>query len=218
MPSARMTTIPALLRSISTMVNVALDQFFIAVVGVTVDDDEVVPTAASLADTTLTMTLGSAVTESQEVGVAYNNIFARDAVGLFIDTAGNALHPFSSQEVTNNSTVADAVAGDDPPVLTLSLTEVEITEGASADYTVVLGSQPTADVTVTISSSSSKLTASATSLSFTEQNWNTAQTVTLTAGQDDDALNYWVSVSNTASGGGYDGAAANVYVVIHDND
>ncbi len=212
------TTIPALLRSISTMVNVALDRFFIAVVGVTVDDDEVVPTAASLADTTLTMTLGSAVTESQEVGVAYNNIFARDAVGLFIDAAGNALHPFSSKEVTNNSTVADAVAGDDPPVLTLSLTEVEITEGASADYTVVLGSQPTADVTVTITSSSSKLTASATSLSFTVQNWNTAQTVTLTAGQDDDALNYWVSVSNTASGGGYDGAAVNVYVVIHDND
>ena len=212
------TTIPALLRSISTMVNVALDRFFIAVVGVTVDDDEVVPTAASLADTTLTMTLGSAVTESQEVGVAYTNIFARDAVGIFIDAAGNALHPFSSQDVTNNSTVADAEADDDPPALTLSLTEVEITEGASADYTVVLGSQPTADVTVTITSSSSKLTASDTGLTFTDQNWNTAQTVTLTAGQDDDTLNYWVSVSNTASGGGYDGAAANVYVVIHDND
>ena len=212
------TTIPALLRSISTMVNVALDRFFIAVVGVTVDDDEVVPSAASLADTTLTMTLGSAVTESQEVGVAYTNIFARDAVGIFIDAAGNALHPFSSQDVTNNSTVADAEADDDPPALTLSLTEVEITEGASADYTVVLGSQPTADVTVTITSSSSKLTASDTGLTFTDQNWNTAQTVTLTAGQDDDTLNYWVSVSNTASGGGYDGAAANVYVVIHDND
>ena len=212
------TTVPALLRSISTMVNVALDRFYIAVVGVTVDDDEVVPTAASLADTTLTMTLGSAVTQSQEVEVAYNNIFARDAVGLFIDGAGNALHPFSSQDVTNNSTVADADAGDDPPALTLSHTELEITEGATFDYTVVLGSEPTADVTVTVTSSSTKLSASSTTLTFTTGDWETAQTVRLTANQDDDELNYWVSVAHTASGGGYDSSAANLYVVIDDDD
>ena len=212
------TTVPALLRSISTMVNVALDRFFIAVVGVTVDDDEVVPTAASLADTTLTMTLGSAVTQSQEVEVAYDNIFARDAVGLFIDGAGNALHPFSSRDVTNNSTVADADAGDDPPVLTLSHTELEITEGATFDYTVVLGSEPAADVTVTVTSSSSKLSASSTTLTFTAGDWETAQSVTLTANQDDDELNYWVSVAHTASGGGYDSSAANLYVVIDDDD
>ena len=212
------TTIPALLRSISTIVNVALDRFFIAVVGVAVDDDEVVPTAASLADTTLTMTLGSAVTRSQEVEVAYDNIFARDAVGIFIDGAGNALNTFSSQDVTNNSTVADAEAGDDPPELTLGQTELNITEGATADYTVVLGSEPTADVTVTIASSSSKLSASSTTLTFTTDDWETAQTVTLTANQDDDELNYWVSVAHTASGGGYDSSAANLYVVIDDDD
>ena len=212
------TTVPAVLRSISTMVNVALDRFFIAVVGVTVDDDEVVPTAANLADTTLTMTLGSAVTQSQEVEVAYDNIFARDAVGLFIDGAGNALHPFSSQDVTNNSTVADAEEGDDPPDLTLSRTELEITEGATADYTVVLGSEPSAGVTVTISSSSTKLSASSTTLTFTTGDWETAQTVRLTANQDDDELNYWVSVAHTASGGGYDSSAANLYVVIDDDD
>ena len=211
------TTIPALLRSISTMVNVALDRFFIAVVGVTVDDDEVIPTAASLSGTDLTMTMDDSVTMGQEVEVAYNNIFARDAVGIFTDDAGNALQNFSSQDVTNNSTVADA-SGDDPPELTLNKTEMPVTEGASATYTIALGSQPTADVTVTIASSSTKLTVNPTGPTFTTDNWNAAQTVTLTAGQDDDALNYWVSVSNTATGGGYDGAAANVYVVIQDND
>lgn len=210
-------TIPALLRSISTTVNVALGRFFIAVVGVTVDDDDVIPTAASLSGTNLTMTLGAAVTTGQEVEVAYNNIFARDAVGIFIDTAGNALQNFSSQDVTNNSTVADSDE-DDPPELALNKTETPVTEGSSATYTIALGSQPTADVTVTIASSSTKLTVNLTSLTFTTDNWNTAQTVTLTAGQDDDTLNYWVSVSNTASGGGYDGAAAKVYVVIQDND
>ncbi len=210
-------TIPALLRSISTMVNVALDRFFIAVLGVTVDDDEVVPTAASLSGTNLTMTLGDTVATGQEVNVAYNNIFARDAVGIFIDGAGNALQNFSSQDVTNNSTVADS-GGDDLPELTLSKTETPVTEGASATYTIALGTQPTADVTVTIASSSTKLTVDPEDPTFTTDNWNTAQTVTLTAGQDDDDLNYWVSVSNSASGGGYDGASANVYVVIHDND
>ena len=212
------TTVPALLRSISTMVNVALDRFFIAVVGVTVDDDEVVPTAANLADTTLTMTLGSAVTQSQEVEVAYDNIFARDAVGLFIDGAGNALHPFSSRDVTNHSTVADAQARDDPPDLTLSQTQLEITEGATFDYTVVLGSEPSADVTVTITSSSSKLSANSTTLTFTTDDWETAQSVRLTANQDDDELNYWVSVAHTASGGGYDSSSANLYVIIDDDD
>ena len=212
------TTVPALLRSISTMVNVALDRFYIAVVGVTVDEDEVVPTAASLADTTLTMTLGSAVTQSQEVEVAYDNIFARNAVGLFIDGAGNALHPFSPRDVTNNSTVADAQAGDDPPALTLSHTEFEITEGATVDYTVVLGSEPSADVTVTITSSSSKLSSNSTTLTFTTGDWETAQSVTLTANQDDDELNYWVSVAHTASGGGYDSSTANLYVVLDDDD
>ncbi|MCY3737792.1 MAG: hypothetical protein OXG13_15390, partial [Gemmatimonadaceae bacterium] len=202
----------------STMVNVALDRFYIAVVGVTVDDDEVVPTAASLADSTLTMTLGSAVTQSQEVEVAYDNIFARNAVGLFIDGAGNALRPFSSQDVTNNSTVADAPAGDDPPALTLSHTGFEITEGVTVDYTVVLGSEPSADVTVTITSSSSKLSANFTTLTFTTDNWETEQSVTLTANQDDDELNYWVSVAHTASGGGYDSSSANLYVVIDDDD
>ncbi len=212
------TTVPALLRTISTLVNVALDDFFIAVVSVTVDGDRAVPSAAGLSDSTLTMTLDPAVTMSQEVEVAYDNIFARDAVGIFIDAAGNDLLNFSSRSVTNQSTAADADEEDPPPDLTLSRTELDITEGATATYTVVLGSEPSADVTVTLVSSTNKLSASPGGLLFTADDWDTAQTVTLSADHDDDELNYWARVSHAASGGGYDASSTDLYVVIDDDD
>jgi uncharacterized protein len=60
-----------------------------------------------------------------------------------------------------------------------------ITEGGVTDtYTIVLNTQPTADVIVTISPDS-QTTTSATTLTFTSANWNTPQTVTVTAVDDD---------------------------------
>ena len=56
---------------------------------------------------------------------------------------------------------------------------------ARATFTVVLTSQPTADVTIALSSSgSTEGTVSAAPLTFTTVNWNVAQTVTVT-GVDD---------------------------------
>ena len=211
-------TVPALLRAISRNVRVPLDRFFIAVVGVTVDGDEVIPTRAGLSGTDLTMTLGEAVTSGQQVAVAYDNIFARDAVGIFIDAAGNALQNFSSRAAANRSTASASGEQDSPPDLALGVTELEVGEGGTGTYTVALGSRPTGSVGVRIASSSRKLSASPRNLTFTTGNWSTAQTVTLAAGQDDDALNYWVKVTHTAFAGGYDGAAANVYVVIDDDE
>ena len=211
-------TVPELLRSIVRIVRVGLARFFIAVVGVTVDGDEVIPFTAGISWTNLIFTLREPVTRGQAVTVAYDNIFARDAVGIFIDEAGNALQNFPSRPVTNRSTVADSEEEDDTPELKLSPKELSVTEGETAACTVALGSLPTAAVTVAISSSSSKLSVSPENLSFTTENWNDPQTVTLTARQDDDDLNYWVSVSHTAGGGGYNSASANVYVVIQDDD
>ena len=50
-------TVPALLRSIARLVNVGLARFFIAVVGVTVDGDEVIPFTAGISWTNLIFTL-----------------------------------------------------------------------------------------------------------------------------------------------------------------
>ena len=76
-----------------------------------------------------------------------------------------------------------------PPGVTVSSTELTLQEGSSADYTVVLDSEPTADVTITIDGhADTDVSVSPGSLTFTSGNWNTAQTVTVTAAADADAV------------------------------
>jgi hypothetical protein len=61
---------------------------------------------------------------------------------------------------------------------------VAVTEGgATATYTVVLMSQPSANVTINVTADS-QVTVDKSSLSFTTTNWNVAQTVTVTAVND----------------------------------
>ncbi|MBI5055578.1 MAG: alkaline phosphatase [Nitrospirae bacterium] len=58
--------------------------------------------------------------------------------------------------------------------------------GLTATFSVVLNSQPTADVTIALSSSNTaEGNASPAVLTFTSANWNTAQTVTVTGANDD---------------------------------
>ena len=57
--------------------------------------------------------------------------------------------------------------------------------GGQATFSVQLNRQPTADVTIYFSSSNTVAgTLSVSSLTFTSENWNTAQTVTITGGND----------------------------------
>ena len=209
-------TVPEILRTISSSVNVDLGQFYIAVISVTVDGDLVKPSSATINDAQLRLNLAASVTQSQRVNVAYDNIFARDAVGLFIDRVGNPLQNFSSTPVSNVSNVPDAEESDVKD-LVLSLTELRVTEGESGTYTVKLEAQPSDSVNVYLSSSSNKLSVNPGVLIFTADNWNTAQTVTLSAHQDDDDLNYWVLVETYtgSSGGDYESA---FLVVIDDDD
>ena len=68
--------------------------------------------------------------------------------------------------------------------ITQSGNSTDISEGGVTDsYTVVLNSQPTSDVTIAINSDSQS-TSSASSLTFTSANWNTPQTITVTAVDD----------------------------------
>ena len=55
------------------------------------------------------------------------------------------------------------------------------TNGATASFTVVLNSKPTANVTVPVASSNTNQgTVSTSSLTFNSSNWNVPQTVTVT--------------------------------------
>ena len=55
-------------------------------------------------------------------------------------------------------------------------------------------------------------------LTFTTLNWGTAQTVTVTAGDDDDGVDDPVTLTHTAVGGDYGGVTAPLAVTVADND
>jgi hypothetical protein len=97
-----------------------------------------------------------------------------------------------------------------------------VTEGGATDsYTVVLNSQPTADVTITISPDS-QVSVSPTSLTFTSSDWNTPQTITVTAVDDfvvEGSHTGTITHSASSSDSDYDGISiSDVTVNITDND
>ena len=100
---------------------------------------------------------------------------------------------------------------------TLSTTE----GGATAGYEVDLYRQPAADVIVTLTPTSNEVTLSVPSLTFTPANWDTPQSITLTA-VDDSVLDGHLTdtIIHTASStdSNYDGRTAEMPVVANDND
>ena len=109
----------------------------------------------------------------------------------------------------------------DTPGVTVSPTELTVGEGdgTGATYTVILDTQPSGDVTVAIAGhGDTDLTLSAGNLIFTPENWGAPQRVTVTAGQDDDAVPDTVTLSHDASGGDYGGVSAHTVEVTIDED
>ena len=93
------------------------------------------------------------------------------------------------QAVTAES-VTVTIDEDDAARVSIDPTALTVTEGdaTGASYTVVLDSQPTADVTVTISGhDGTDVSVTPSTLTFTSENWETPQTVTVSAAQDEDA-------------------------------
>ena len=104
--------------------------------------------------------------------------------------------------------------------LSFSRTSFSVTEGGTAKYSVSLNTKPTATVTVAVSRSSgdSDLTVNKSSLTFTTANWNDGQEVTVSAGEDLDALNGQATITHTASGGDYGSVSGDVTATESDND
>lgn len=154
---------------------------------------------ASISGTDLTLTLDSAIRAGMAVTVAYDDVFARDVPGLIVDQDdGLPLEHFTSQTVTNNSTLASSGRELWPVISSNSLS---IAEGGTGSYTVALGAQPEENVTVKLSiSPSGFLTASVSQLTFTPDNWSTPQSVTLTSETDRDNVNLWREIVHTSSG------------------
>jgi Ca2+-binding RTX toxin-like protein len=103
--------------------------------------------------------------------IAYNIV---TAAATSTDTNYNNLNP-DDVSVTNTDNETPGITVN--PTAGLTTTEA----GGTANFSVVLNTQPTAPVTIAVSSSNpAEGTPSTNSLSFTPNNWNQAQTVTVT--------------------------------------
>ena len=114
-----------------------------------------------------------------------------------------------------------SITDDDTPAIVLSETDLTVTEGSAAgsSYTVKLATQPTGEVTVTVSGhAGTDLSLDKTTLTFTVDNWATAQTVTVKAGQDNDAANDTATLTHSASGGDYASVSNTLPVTVTDDD
>ena len=129
----------------------------------------------------------------------------------------------------SSTTVPDvevSITENDSAGLVISKDSLTVGEGdaAGSSYTVKLATRPSGSVTVSISGhDGTDLTLSGTTLTnnmltFTVGNWDAAQTVTVTAGQDDDGVNDTATLTHTASGGDYASITADLLVTVTDDD
>ena len=181
---------------------------------VRVDGELAALSDAAVSGDTVTLTMAEPVTQGQTVAVSYDNLFVETGESILEDLYGNNLLTFTGQPATNGSTLADVERPDGG--LALSRTDLKIDEGESGTYTVALASQPAGDVTVEISQRPpGRATVSPASLTFTADNWNTPQTVTITSTEDANYVDRWVLLRHVATGDDY-GASAAAWLILRD--
>jgi hypothetical protein len=195
-------------------------------VGVAVGDTPA--TASSPADYTRTTSsvsfaAGTASAATRPVTVDIVDNAVADGDRAFDLTLGAVTGPaVAVAPTTQTVTIVD----DDVVGVAVSTSTVTVTEGGDADFTVRLNTQPTADVTVDLAFDDAQVQlngAGATvTLTFTPADWNTPQTVTVAAVDDqlvEGAHTEAISFTVASSDGAYANfAVAPVTVAITDND
>ena len=168
------------------------------------------------------ITLGNATASSFTVTstTVYTALVTPTAAGaVTVDVPANAAQDAAGNGNTAATRASSAYTGSATRGVTVSATVLTVTEGSTGAYTVVLDSQPTANVTVTPSrTGSSDVTFSPATLTFTALNWNTVQPVTVTAAQDSDAVDDSATISHAVTGGDYVGVTVESVVVTVNDD
>ena len=117
-------------------------------------------------------------------------------------------------------TAVVTIVDNDTAGITVSAARLEVSEGGSATYTVVLNSRPTADVTITAASDDvGAATVHPASHVFSPSQWNQAKTFTVRGVADDDTNDESVVIGHrvTSADGKYAGAlVTSVRVVVSD--
>ena len=142
-----------------------------------------------------------------------------------LDEGGESLTVSGTTTAPGLSVTAATVTirDNDTAGVTVSPTALTVAEEdtTGGGYTLVLESQPTASVVVTVSGhAGSEVSLNRTTLTFTALNWATAQTVTVTAGGDADAIDDTVRLSHSAasSDSDYQGITIGEVAVTVDDD
>ena len=198
-------------------------------VTVTVDlDTELSNAGASVTPATVVFTPSNWSRARQIVVEVANNTAAA------ADVEGKIMH---SATTVSGDTDYDIAAADGPEIamtvidddrnadagIVLSETALTVEEGDAEGetYTIKLAAEPSGTVTVTVAGfADNDVSVSPDVLSFTADDWETAQDVTVTAEEDDDAIdNDVVMLTHTAAGADYVGVSGpEVAVTITDDD
>ena len=175
----------------------------------------------SLGSSSLVIAAGSSTQTTTITSVDDNIAEGNEAVVLDITgvSGGGAAESGTPQQI------AVTITDDDSAGFTLSKTTASVAETGTTDtFTVVLNSEPTANVTLTLGDNDSSEVLYPSSVVFSTGNWSTSQTVTLT-GKDDDVDDGNRSTLLTLIPGSGDGnynspslAARTVTVTTTDND
>ena len=181
------------------------------------------PVSVTLSMTNLTGTI-TVTADADAVDEANEDLVLSYTVTGDGTTAGVAAIANSTITITDDD--SRGINPSTAPALTID-------EGDSEEYTLVLTSEPTDTVTIELSLTGSDITAlsfaapptitAMTSLTFTTGNWDTAQTVTVYAAEDDDSVGETANISFTITGGDYSSstppvALADQNITVADNE
>ena len=168
----------------------------------------------SLDKTTLTFTTSSWDTaQTVKVTAGHDDDGADDSVTL--------THTATGGEYASVTAALPVTVVDDDRGIVLSATSITVGEGdaVGVSYTVKLATQPSGEVTVAVSGhTGTDVSVDKASLTFTTGNWNTAQTVKVTAAHDDDGSDDTATLTHTATGGNYAGVTADLAVTVDDDE
>ena len=217
-----------------------------AILMVTVTDDEtagvtVTPTSLTVNEggtNTYTIVLDTEPTDTVTVAISSNNtdvtmsaspltvwdtavtvtVSAAEDDDSTHDTA-TVTHTFAGGDYNFVINVIVTVTDNDTPGVTVTPLSLTIGEGSTGTYAVVLNTQPSGNVMVAIRSNNTDVTVPSSTLTFTMTDWNTEQTVTVTAGQDADAANDMATLTHNPSGGGYNSVSSvSLMVTVTDDE